>query len=65
MTLDDYMIREDLTNAAFASMIGRSEATVWRIRYGEDDPSATTARAIVRATRGAVTHNDLFGRKRA
>lgn len=65
MTLDQWLIREQLTNAEFGRRIGLSEASISRIRRGEQDPSADTARLIVAETNNAVTHNELFGRRHA
>ncbi|MDO8534384.1 MAG: helix-turn-helix transcriptional regulator [Xanthobacteraceae bacterium] len=60
MHLADYLKHHDLTRAAFASKIGRSEATVSRIVRGINGPNRTTMRAIRDATGGKVTPNDFL-----
>lgn len=60
MTLDEWLTQNGISETKFASRIGRTQATVNRIRRGIKAPSASVARAIRRETGGAVTPNDLF-----
>lgn len=61
MTLDEYMKQPGATEAVFAKKIGVSIPTVNRIRRGLQVPSPATARAIVKATEGLVSMNELYG----
>ncbi len=66
MTLDDYLRIEGKTAAELAGSANTTGATISRILYGEQQPSAEMIRAIVEATKGAVTAHDLvFGSPRA
>jgi transcriptional regulator with XRE-family HTH domain len=59
MRLAEYLRAQDLTLAAFAVRIGRSEATVSRIARGKHRPDWDTMEAIAQATDGCVTPNDF------
>lgn len=65
MTLTAYLDMRRSSLSAFAAEIGRSVSTVSRIARGQVDPSPATARLIVEATKGAVSHDDLFRRDAA
>ena len=65
MTLDDYLSQPGQTASALAAKAGTSGASINRILHGEQRPSAAMVRAIVEATGGAVTADDLiFGAPR-
>ena len=59
MTLDEYLTTNGISGAAFAERIGVNAATVYRIKTGRVFPHRSTLAAIVEATEGAVTANDL------
>lgn len=66
MTLDDYLSLDGKTAAKLAEDANTSGASITRILYGDQQPSADLIRAIVKATRGKVTAQDLiFGKPRA
>lgn len=59
MSLDEFL-RSDATSAkALAAALGISEASLSRIRRGEQNITRETIRAIVEATGGAVTAEEL------
>jgi transcriptional regulator with XRE-family HTH domain len=60
MKLDDYLNANGISGADFADRIGVNAATVYRIRTGRVFPHQKTIRAIIAATEGAVTVNDLL-----
>ncbi len=65
MTLDDYLERPGNTEADLAAKAGTSAVSINRLRHGEQQPSADMIRAIVAATNGSVTADDLiFGAPR-
>ena len=65
MTLDQYLSRDGNTAAKLAAAAGTSGATITRLLYGEQSPSADMIRAIVAATGGEITADDLlFGKPR-
>lgn len=65
MTLDDYLRIEGKTAAELAEKANTSGASITRILYGDQKPSMDMVKAIVEATRGAVTAHDLiFGAPR-
>lgn len=65
MTLDQYLSLPDKTAAKLAEAAGTTGATITRLLYGDAQPSADMVRAIVKATDGAVTADDLlFGEPR-
>lgn len=59
MTLDKYLTTFDISGADFADQIGVNAATIYRIRTGRVFPHRKTMQAIISATDGAVTANDL------
>jgi transcriptional regulator with XRE-family HTH domain len=59
MHLSDYMTEQNLTDAAVAEAIGRSRATVNRIRNRKVRPDWETIKAIRQFTRGKVTADDF------
>lgn len=60
MTLDQYLIENELTNAAFGAIIGVSSETVRRYRNGERWPDRDQWKIIIDKTAGAVTPNDFL-----
>lgn len=65
MTLDDYLSKPEVNAAKLAEDARTSVASINRILHGEQKPSADMIRAIVEATGGAVTADDLvFGAPR-
>lgn len=60
MTLRDYLDQNRLSLKAFGDLCGLSAPTVLRIRDGRNIPSRKTLNAIVRATGGVVTVQDLI-----
>jgi transcriptional regulator with XRE-family HTH domain len=61
MNLLDWRKARKMTQGEFAEMIRRSTPTVSRIEAGMQWPDRETMQAIVEATDGAVTANDLLG----
>lgn len=59
MTLKDYLIQNRLSLKAFADICGVSAPTILRARDGVNMPSRRTLRAIVEATNGEVSIQDL------
>jgi transcriptional regulator with XRE-family HTH domain len=59
MRLANYLRAQNITLAAFAKRIGRSEATVSRLARGKHLPDWDTMQAIKEATDGCVTPNDF------
>lgn len=65
MTLDTYLAIPGNTAAALAEKAGTTGASITRILHGEQNPSSDMIRAIVEATGGQVTADDLvFGAPR-
>lgn len=64
MTLQEYLNKKKLTDAAFADLIGVSQPTVSRLRSKGQIPSREVMRSIFEKTGGAVTANDFFGLRR-
>lgn len=66
MKLNEWIIRRwpDLSdaarNVAMANLIGCTATTIWRYRHGARTPNNDAIRAIVRATNGEVSANDLL-----
>lgn len=60
MKLDDYLTKHNLTDDAFASLIGRSQPTVNRLRRDATKPDWETVRRITEATKGKVSANDFI-----
>jgi transcriptional regulator with XRE-family HTH domain len=52
--LSAYMKRERVTDAAFASAIGKDRSLVTKLRNGSVRPTIDVAAAIERETRGSV-----------
>lgn len=65
MTLDQYLSQPGRTASALAAKAGTTSASIIRILYGEQEPSAAMVRSIVSATDGEVSAEDLiFGKPR-
>lgn len=60
MKLETYLLEKGLTEAQFASLIGRSQSAVHRIKKQKRKPDWETLQRIVDATNGAVTPNDFL-----
>lgn len=60
MTLKEYLTHNSLSLKGFADQCGLSAPTILRARDGINMPSRRTLKAIVRATGGVVTINDLI-----
>jgi transcriptional regulator with XRE-family HTH domain len=60
MMLKDYLNQHDLSLKGFADQCGLSAPTILRARDGINIPSRRTLEAIVSATKGAVTIQDLI-----
>lgn len=60
MTLDQWLRREGLTEAAFAARIGVSHASVNRWRHGISKPDWRHLPVIERETDGAVSVRDFM-----
>ncbi|MEH6521567.1 helix-turn-helix transcriptional regulator [Sulfitobacter sp.] len=60
MTLKDYLNQNKLSLKTFGNLCGVSAPTVLRARDGINIPSRRTLQAIVDATDGAVTIQDLI-----
>jgi len=59
MTLDLYLSENAIKGVDFAATLGISEASLTRIRRGEQNISRDLIRRIVEATGGAVTSDAL------
>jgi transcriptional regulator with XRE-family HTH domain len=65
MTLDAYLSIDGNTASKLAEAAGTSGASITRILYGDQTPSADMIKKIVHATQGLVTADDLiFGAPR-
>lgn len=65
MTLDDFLKRGTMTAADLARESKLSAVSISRILFGEQKPSHDAIKAIVAATKGKVTADDLvFGQPR-
>ena len=60
MNLDQYISSHSLTNAEFASLIGRDTSTVSRLRKNKTLPDWATVAKIYKATNGEVSANDFL-----
>ena len=60
MTLKDYLTQNNLSLKVFGDRCGLSAPTVLRARDGINIPSRRTLQAIVTATNGAVSIQDLI-----
>jgi hypothetical protein len=61
MKLSQYLAETNLTDAAFADMVGAERSTITRLRGGDQIPSRPLMLRIVEVTAGLVTANDFFG----
>lgn len=59
MTLDQYLSQPGVTATEFAPKAGLTEASVSRIRKGQQNISRDVIRRIVAASAGAVTAEEL------
>jgi hypothetical protein len=59
MTLDDYLSQPGITATDFAAKVDLTEASVSRIRKGQQNISRDVIRRIVAASGGAVTADEL------
>ena len=59
MTLNEYLVRNNLKDAEFAARIGCDRTTVFRLRRGQR-PSPKLLKAIVQETGGLVDQADLY-----
>lgn len=65
MTLDQFLVASGISINAFAEQCGTSGASMNRIVHGEQKPSVDMIRAIVAATNGQVTADEIiFGAPR-
>jgi transcriptional regulator with XRE-family HTH domain len=60
MTLDDYLTKHDITEAAFGAVIDKSQAAVNRYRTGKRRPAGDTLAKIAVASKGKVQPADFF-----
>ncbi len=60
VTLKRYLERNRLSVEEFAKMVGVHNTTLYRYLNGTAAPTATTLKAIVDATDGAVTADELL-----
>lgn len=67
MLLSDYLAENELSDAAFARLIGVERQTVGRYQTGDRFPERDILLRIFKATSGKVTANDFidFGSRRA
>lgn len=69
MNIPAYLKEHDLSQEAFANMLGVSPGLVWQWLDGRTRITAERAREIERKTRGAIKRHDLrpdiFDRERA
>ncbi|MBY8826090.1 helix-turn-helix domain-containing protein [Sphingomonas colocasiae] len=59
MTLDDYLTSEDITAADFGGRVGLSEASISRIRKGEQNITRDVMRRIIAASGGKISAEGL------
>lgn len=57
--LADWLRRNNIGDADFASRVGTDRTTISRIRRGKQRPSLDLAGRIAAATKGAITANDF------
>lgn len=60
MTLDQYLSQPDKTASALAAEAGTTSVSISRILYGEQTPSVSMIKALVAATGGMVTADELI-----
>ena len=65
MQLRDYLAQDGVSRKAFADLIGVSSEAVRRYEAGLRTPRPDQLRAIVEATEGKVTLEDLIGQAAA
>lgn len=58
--LDAFLKAENITDAAFAKMVGRERSTITKLRLGQSKPSLDLALRIARVSRNRVTPDDLY-----
>jgi len=63
MKLIKYLHQKNMRAGKFAQLVGRSDATISRIKHGICRPDWKTMDAILKATRGAVKPNDFMDMK--
>jgi transcriptional regulator with XRE-family HTH domain len=63
MKLGTYITDKGMTDASFGALAGISQSQVSRIRRGISWPTSETVEAIVKATKGKVTAQDLYQMK--
>ncbi len=61
MTLDQYLVANELTEAAFAAKIGVDQSNVHRMRKAGQVPNKALMAKIFEATSGQVRADDFFG----
>jgi transcriptional regulator with XRE-family HTH domain len=61
MRLAEYLADRDLSDGAFAEMIGVEPQTVHRYKSGKRFPRQRVLSKILEVTNGAVTANDFAG----
>lgn len=62
VTLDEYLIEREMSEAAFGGKAGLSQSQVNRIRYGDSWPTRSVMERIRAATGQRVTPNDFLTR---
>jgi transcriptional regulator with XRE-family HTH domain len=60
MRLSDYLNQLDVTDEDFGRKVGRDRSSIYRLKNGQQKPSAELLQSILDATAGAVTPNDFF-----
>lgn len=60
MTIEEYIVRKNLTQRDFASIVGVSQPAVHAWINGKKHPAPWHARKIVEVTQGQVTFEDLY-----
>ena len=58
MTLDTYLAKSEMTEAAFGEKAGLTQPTINKLRRGLSRPSLRAMRAIEAASSGKVRPND-------
>ncbi len=59
MKLNDYLKRENISQKKFADKLGIHQQSMYRIIHGINRPDYDNAKAIVEATNGEVTIEEL------
>jgi len=60
MTLDQYLTAENVTAAAFGELVAMSEASVSRIRRGEQNITRDVMLRIIAASGGKITPDGIL-----